>query len=139
MRDACDYALVKFTWRGQVERDELHALFVDAWGEPVSEPDMPRRLAAHSLGWVTARDDDGRLTGFVNVAWDGGAHAFLLDTTVAVRAQRQGVATDLVRRAMDGAREAGCEWMEVDFEPHLSQFYLERCGFQTTAAGLLKL
>jgi predicted N-acetyltransferase YhbS len=75
----------------------------------------------------------------VNVAWDGGAHAFLLDTTVAVRAQRQGVATDLVRRAMDGAREAGCEWMEVDFEPHLSQFYLERCGFQTTAAGLLKL
>jgi hypothetical protein len=34
----------------------------------------------HSPGWVTARAADGTLIGFVNVAWDGGDHAFLLDT-----------------------------------------------------------
>lgn len=35
----------------------------------------------HSLGWVCARFD-GALVGFVNVAWDGAAHAFILDTVV---------------------------------------------------------
>ena len=38
------------------------------------------RIRPHSLGWVTARDGDGRLVGFVNVVSDGGVHAFLLDT-----------------------------------------------------------
>jgi hypothetical protein len=45
----------------------------------------------HSLGWVTARQPDGALVGFVNVAWDGGDHAFLLDTKVATENQRQGI------------------------------------------------
>jgi hypothetical protein len=29
---------------------------------------------------VTARTSDGVLVGFVKIAWDGGDHAFLLDT-----------------------------------------------------------
>jgi hypothetical protein len=29
---------------------------------------------------VAARTSDGLLVGFVNIAWDGGYHAFLLDT-----------------------------------------------------------
>ncbi|TDC74765.1 GNAT family N-acetyltransferase, partial [Streptomyces hainanensis] len=39
---------------------------------------------------------DGRLVGFVNVAWDGGAHAFLLDTVVASDHRRLGIAARLV-------------------------------------------
>jgi hypothetical protein len=31
---------------------------------------------------VTARFGDRALIGFVNVAWDGGDHAFLIDTKV---------------------------------------------------------
>jgi hypothetical protein len=42
-----------------------------------------------SLGWVTARLPGGGLVGFVKVAWDGGDHAFLLDTKVARAHQRQ--------------------------------------------------
>jgi hypothetical protein len=30
------------------------------------------------------------------------------------------------------------EWVHVDYEPSLARFY-ERCGFRSTAAGLLKL
>ena len=37
------------------------------------------RIRPHSLGWVTARHA-GYLVGFVNVASDGGDHAFLIDT-----------------------------------------------------------
>jgi len=46
----------------------------------------------HNLGWVTARLDNGALIGFVNVAWDGGDHAFLIDTKVRPDHQRRGIA-----------------------------------------------
>jgi ribosomal protein S18 acetylase RimI-like enzyme len=54
------------------------------------------QIRPHSLGWVTARLPSGGLAGFVNVAWDGADHAFLLDTKVAGEYQRQGIATALV-------------------------------------------
>jgi GNAT superfamily N-acetyltransferase len=43
--------------------------------------------------------------------WDGGGHAFILDTLVAGSARRQGIATRLVTVATDHARAAGCEWL----------------------------
>ena len=54
--------------------------------------DWASRLHGHSLGWVCARRD-GELIGFVNVAWDGGAHAFVLDTVVAAGHRRRAWAT----------------------------------------------
>ena len=94
-------------------------------------------MLARSLTYVCAFTRGG-LVGFVNVAWDGGVHAFLLDTTVAPECRRRGVGTELVRRAADVARRAGLEWLHVDYEPHLDGFY-RGCGFSPTAAGLLRL
>jgi ribosomal protein S18 acetylase RimI-like enzyme len=88
---------------------------------------------------VTARSEDEALIGFVNVAWGGGDHAFLIDTKVRPDHQRQGIGTELVRIAARHAKEAGCEWMEVDFDEPLAAFYLDACGFTPTAAGLLHL
>ena len=96
------------------------------------------RSSRHSLGWVCARED-GQLAGFVNVAWDGGVHAFLLDTLVTARVRRRGVGTKLVAIASDGARAAGCEWLHVDFDDHLRSFYFGSCGFSPTNAGLIAL
>src|SRR5512132_2063768 len=76
-----------------------------------------------ALGWVVARDGN-RLIGFVNVPWDGLAHAWLQDTMVAKHARHQGVGTALVAMAVEQARQAGCEWLHVDFEGHLRPFYL---------------
>jgi ribosomal protein S18 acetylase RimI-like enzyme len=75
----------------------------------------------------------------VNVAWDGGDHAFLIDTKVRPDHQRQGIGTELVRIAAQHAKEAGCEWMEVDFEDGLAAFYYDACGFVSTRAGVLHL
>jgi ribosomal protein S18 acetylase RimI-like enzyme len=97
------------------------------------------QIRPHSLGWVAARADDGLLVGFVNVAWDGGDHAFLLDTKTRGSFQRQGVATSLVRLAAEHARAAGCEWLHVDFEDDLAPFYFDACGFTPTQAGLIHL
>jgi len=48
------------------------------------------RLARHALTWVGAFDG-AVLVGFVQLGWDGGAHAFLLDTAVDPARQRRGV------------------------------------------------
>lgn len=92
----------------------------------------------HSLGWVCARKDD-RLIGFANVAWDGGVHAFVLDTMVAHDMRKTGVGTELVTAAARGARAADREWLHADFEEHLRPFYFDACGFRPTDAGLLTL
>jgi len=75
----------------------------------------------------------------VNVAWDGSGHAFILDTIVTMAHRRHGVATALVAAATAGARDAGCEWLHVDFEDHLIRFYFDACGFTPTNAGLIRL
>ena len=45
---------------------------------------------------------------------------------------------DLIKRAIELARQRGAHWLHVDFEPHLSEFY-GKCGFRPTAAGLIEL
>ena len=98
------------------------------------------QVRPYSLGWVTARlQVSGGLVGFVNVVWDGGDHAFLLDPKVRSEYQRQGVGTALIRHAAVHAKAAGCEWLHVDFQEHLAAFYFEAGGFRPTPAGLIHL
>ncbi|GEA89335.1 GNAT family N-acetyltransferase [Cellulomonas cellasea] len=125
-------------WRGPFTNAEVDALHAEAFGHAPLGDDRVGRLTRLSLGWVVARDDQG-LVGFVNVAWDGGAHAFVLDTAVARRARRQGVGARLVAVAREQSAAAGCEWLHVDFEDRLRDFYLDACGFAPTSAGLLRL
>jgi ribosomal protein S18 acetylase RimI-like enzyme len=75
----------------------------------------------------------------VNVAWDGGDHAFLLDTKTRSDYQRQGIGTELVRQAVLHAKAAGCDWLHVDFVRDRAPFYFGACGFQPTDAGLIHL
>jgi hypothetical protein len=111
--------MISYEWRGPIGNAELNALHAEGFGHRLLADDWETQLIKHSLGWVCARDD-GQLAGFVNVAWDGGVHAFILDTLVA------------------GA--AGCEWLHVDFDDeYLARFYFEGCGFRPTTAGLIAL
>jgi GNAT superfamily N-acetyltransferase len=83
---------------------------------------------------------EGELVGFVNVAWDGGVHAFILDTLVQVRVRRQGVGAAMVALAESEARAAGCEWLHVDFDGEdMRAFYMDACGFARTDAGVMAL
>ncbi len=114
---------------------QLDGLWLACWGSASGE--YAGKVLSRSLVHLGAFDED-RIIGFVNVAWDGGAHAFLLDTSVAPQFRRRGIATRLVKQAAALARERGAEWLHVDFEPHLEQFYRD-CGFRPTAAGLITL
>ena len=130
--------MIEYSWRGSVESTELEALHAEAFAHDPIEHDWSTRLERHSLGWVTARRGE-RLVGFVNVAWDGFEHAFLIDTIVAGDTREQGIGAALVRRAIVEARQAGCAWLHVDFDDDLAPFYLDALGFEPTAAGLIDL
>jgi GNAT superfamily N-acetyltransferase len=115
--------------------NQLDALWRSAWDAPAG--DYATHVLPRSLAYLGAFDGD-RLVGFVNVAWDGGVHAFLLDTCVHADFRRRGIAARLVRAAVRAAAGRGAEWLHVDFEPHLEAFY-RGCGFRPTAAGLIAL
>jgi hypothetical protein len=51
------------------------------------------------------------LLGFVNVAWDGGTHAFLLNTTGHPDLLQRGIGRRLVLLAADEARECSIQWL----------------------------
>ena len=130
---------VEIVSRFAVDDVELSGLHARAFGGDAARvTPWARRLERHALTWVGAFIDTC-LAGFVQVCWDGGAHAFLLDTAVDPDQQRRGIGAALVRRAAEDAERAGCEWLHVDFEDHLAGFYLTNCGFRTTSAGLLSL
>ena len=127
-----------YEWRGRFDDGELNALHAEAFDHPLFADRWVEQVERWSLGWVTARDDGG-LVGFVNVPWDGLIHAFIIDPIVAERSARRGIGTELIRRATEEARAAGCEWLHVDFEDELASFYLDTCGFRPTKAGLINL
>ncbi len=129
---------VRLAVRGDVADHDLSELHARAFREPGSRTPWRQRLERHSLTWVLALEGE-RLVGFVNVAWDGGAHAFLLDTVVDPAIQGNGVGRALVQEAIREAALSGCEWLHVDFEEDLAVFYLGACGFRSSAAGVLRL
>lgn len=133
--------MISYEWRGQFTSTEVNALHAEAFGTRVyadSEWDWAALTARHSLGWVVARNG-ADLAGFVNVLWDGLAHAWLQDTMVAASARGQGIGTGLVARAGEGARAAGCEYLHADYAEGLTAFYVGACGFTPTSAALLRL
>ena len=113
----------------------LKALWQGAWNSDGPASFQP--ILSRSLVHAGAKDG-ATLIGFVNVAWDGGVHGFILDTCVLPAYRRQGIAVKLVQAVSEEARQRGVQWLHVDFEPHLESFY-RQCGFGHTAAGLMRL
>lgn len=128
-----------FVWRGRFTNPEVNLLHAEAFNTRIfDEWDWRRLTERHSLGWVTARREDD-LVGFVNVLWDGLVHAWIQDVMVSAGVRHQRVGVGLVHAARDGAAAAGCEWLHVDFDDELSDFYLGACGFEPTGAGIMAL
>jgi hypothetical protein len=128
-----------YEWRGGFDNAEVNALHAQGFHHLALDADWLTRVRRHSLGWVCARDGGGCLLGFVNVGWDGGVHAIILDALVAMGRRRSGTGAELIAEATRRARAAGCKWLHVDFEDDLRSFYVDACGFEPTTAGLIAL
>ncbi len=53
--------------------------------------------------------------------------------------RRQGIGTRLVRAGRDGGKAAGCDWLHVDFDAALGDFYVHACAFERANTGLIRL
>ena len=129
---------MRFVWRAPFDNAAVNALHAEGFAHPVLDIDWSNQVERHSLGWVCASDAD-RLVGFVNVAWDGGVHAFVVDTLVDSDHRHNGIGRQLLEVAERESRAAGCEWLHVDFDEELRDFYFGACGFSPTPAGLIAL
>lgn len=127
---------INFQITPAVTNEELNALFANAWENHTTWDFLP--VLKHSLLYVCAYDGAQQLIGFVNVAWDGAQHAFILDTTIHKDYRRRGIGIKIIKHAAEATKNHGVDWLHVDFEPHLKEFYRE-CGFRHTNAGLINL
>jgi ribosomal protein S18 acetylase RimI-like enzyme len=114
---------------------ELNDLFSASWTSHTLRAFRP--VLQRSLTYFGAYQKS-KLVGFVNVAWDGGDHAFLLDPTVLPACRRRGIGLALVAAAVKASAARGVEWLHVDYEAALHHFY-RRAGFRPTQAGLMCL
>jgi GNAT superfamily N-acetyltransferase len=114
---------------------ELNELFCASWPDRHVVELQPVLHA--SMAYVCAYQG-GKLIGFINAAWDGKTHAFILDTTVHPDHRRHGIGKELVVCALEQARMRGVAWVHVDYEPHLRAFYAQ-CGFRPSEAGVFNV
>ena len=114
----------------------LNRLYATVW--PDHQEREFERVLERSVTHVGAFDDDDVLVGFVYVAWDGGAHAFLLEPTVLPAFRNRGIGSALIRHAAREAADAGAEWLHVDYVGDLERFY-SASGFRPKSAGVLRL
>ena len=126
---------ITYKIRPPLSNEAINQLFAAVWDDHETTDLQP--ILQRSLLWVCAYGGE-QLVGYVNMAWDGGVHGFILDTAVHRDFRRRGIGVELVRRAVDAAREHGLHWIHVDYEPHLEGFY-QQCGFRETKAGLIRL
>jgi GNAT superfamily N-acetyltransferase len=126
---------INYQTNPSLENAAMNVLFSSAWGKPYAVNFQPELEAAFCY---IAAFDGLKLVGFVKLIGDAGVHAFLLDPSVDTDYKRQGIGRELVARAVQYAREHGCEWVHVDFDDDLEPFYAA-CGFRPTKAGLIQL
>ena len=79
--------------------DQVNAAY--AWVEWPARESWRLEAIARSCRWFAARDADAGLVGVTRLLDDGGLHATLWDIIVRPDHQRRGIATALVRAALD--------------------------------------
>lgn len=83
----------------KIDANELNELLkTNNWGIP--DTDKLEKALALSWCWLTARDEDSRLVGFVQVLSDGIRHAYILRLIVRPECQKQGIGTALMTALM---------------------------------------
>ena len=126
---------ISYRRKPPLSNETLNALFAAAWPSHRQRDFQP--VLHRSLVYIAAFQGT-RLVGFVNVAWDGGVHGFVLDTTVHADVRRRGIGLALLREAAKAASQSGLKWLHVDFVKELEPFY-RSAGYRDTVAGLLYL
>ena len=127
--------MVEIFKNAKITDTQLNGLFGSSWPNHTNRYFGP--VLERSLAYFSGFDNQ-QLVAYLNLAWDGGRHGFLLDTTVHPSYRRQGIALEMIGQAKKAASKNGLEWLHVDFESKYEQLYL-KAGFGCSSAGVLRL
>ena len=98
------------------------------WSNYTSNPTMLQNALEHSLFLISARDEDGKLVGFLRAVGDGYSILYIQDIIVLPDYHRQGIGTQLLRQTMKHFKEVYQIILTTDSEVKTIAFY-EANGF----------
>jgi ribosomal protein S18 acetylase RimI-like enzyme len=120
---------IRYRSRFAVDDAALSRLQAGAFGYADTVFPWGARLAGRAtITWIGAFAGT-QLVGFAQARRTPSGFAQLFDVAVAPRHQRLGIGVHLVRRAVQDVRVAGFAGVLAEFEEHLADFYVRRCGF----------
>ena len=98
------------------------------WTNYTTNPTMLKNALEHSLFILTARDEEGKLIGFLRAVGDGYSIVYIQDIIVLPEYQRQGIGTQLLRQTLEYFKEVYQMILTTDSELKTLAFY-ESNGF----------
>jgi ribosomal protein S18 acetylase RimI-like enzyme len=113
--------------------EELAAGFFDGWPHSPTTETHVRLLQGSYKVWL-ARDESGKVVGFINAISDGVLAAFIPLLEVVPSHKGQGIGSELVRRMLDSLKhlysiDIVCD---ADLEPFYAQFGLRKYNAMIT-------
>ncbi|WP_455490224.1 GNAT family N-acetyltransferase [Granulicatella sp.] len=98
------------------------------WTNYSTNPTMLKNALEHSLFLISARDEEGKLIGFLRAVGDGYSILYIQDIIVLSEYQRQGIGTQLLRQTLEHFKEVYQIILTTDSELKTVAFY-EANGF----------
>lgn len=98
------------------------------WTNYSTNPTMLKNALEHSLFLISARDEEGKLIGFLRAVGDGYSIVYIQDIIVLPEYHRQGIGTQLLRQTMGHFNEVYQMILTTDMELKTVAFY-EANGF----------
>ena len=98
------------------------------WTNYTTNPTMLKNALEHSLFLISARDEEGKLIGFLRAVGDGYSIVYIQDIIVLPEYHRQGIGTQLLRQTLEYFNEVYQIILTTDSELKTIAFY-EANGF----------
>ena len=112
-----------------VSFEEIFPLYeAVGWTNYTTNPTMLKNALEHSLFLISARDEEGKLIGFLRAVGDGYSIVYIQDIIVLPEYQRQGIGTQLLRQTMEYFNKVYQIILTTDSELKTIAFY-ESNGF----------
>lgn len=121
--------MIGYKKKDAVSFEEIFPLYeVVGWTNYTTNPTMLKNALEHSLFLISARDENGKLIGFLRAVGDGYSILYIQDIIVLPEYQRQGIGTQLLRQTLKYFNEVYQIILTTDSELKTIAFY-EDNGF----------
>ena len=121
--------MIGYKTNDAISFEEIFPLYgAVGWTNYTTNPTMLRNALEHSLFLISARDEEGKLIGFLRAVGDGYSILYIQDIIVLPEYQRQGIGTQLLRQTLEHFKDVYQIILTTDSELKTIAFY-EANGF----------